>query len=163
MRQPAFCCFFASSKYASDLKRCTWWKVSGPLMHPNDWKTSGLLQTFFSTIIARNWFLSTSNDLDIFVSVEGPDHPQGSGDGHQDIGHRVTTFPCLYYTTPRLGCQPNAGCWSVGWTTPFPRPWVQRNDYGSQPHQISFASVLRSNHLLVWLCAILSFYLLYTL
>tara|TARA_B100000519_G_scaffold130113_1_gene112399 strand:+ start:426 stop:617 length:192 start_codon:yes stop_codon:yes gene_type:complete len=58
----------------------------------------------FITIIARNWFLSTPYDLDIFVIAEGHHHPQGSGDGHQDIGHRVTTFPypILYYTQVRL-------------------------------------------------------------
>ena len=55
--------------------------------------------------------MSTPYDLDIFVSAEGPDHLQDSGDGHQDIGHRVTTFPCLYYTTPRPPCQP----WGSDW------------------------------------------------
>ena len=51
-------------------------------------------------IIARNWSLSTPYDLDIFVIEEGPDHPQGSGDGHQDIGHRVTAVLPLIILQP---------------------------------------------------------------
>ena len=108
MRQPAFCCFFASSKFALDLKRCTV-RVGTRYDAPKHKRMSEhfTLKTSFSTIIARNWSLSTPYDLDIFVIGEGHHATLDPGDAHMDIGEAPPAFLIdSYYTTPRPPCQP---------------------------------------------------------